>query len=83
MGKQTIKSNGAIAALKTRIRKLDSAIEDATALVGKLPVKALETKLAALVKEREAAGQQLEANNLKMLSSAWPLPPLTRSWKRS
>ena len=70
LGKQTVKSNGAVASLKTRIRELDKALEDATNLIGKLPIKALETKLTALRKEREAAAQELEAANLKMLSSA-------------
>ncbi len=70
LGKQTVKSNGAVASLKTRIRELDKALEDATNLIGKLPIKALETKLGALTKERETAAQELEAANLKMLSSA-------------
>ena len=70
LGKQTVKSNGAVAALKTRIRDLDRGIDDATSLVGKLPIKALEAKLTALVKEREAAGRELEASNLKMMSAA-------------
>jgi hypothetical protein len=69
LGKQTIKSNGTVAALKGRIRDLDKAIEDATSLVGKLPIKALEAKLTALVKERETAGRELEASNLKMMSA--------------
>jgi len=69
LGKQTVKSNGTLAALKGRIRDLDHALEDAAALVGKLPIKALEAKLTALVKEREAAGRELEASNLKMLSA--------------
>jgi hypothetical protein len=69
LGKQTIKSNGTVAALKTRIRDLDEAIEDAASLVGKLPIKALEAKLTALVQEREAAGRDLEASNLKMMSA--------------
>jgi hypothetical protein len=70
LGKNTVKSNGAAAHLKTRIRQLDQAIEDATALIGKMPIKAVETKLTALVKERETAGKELEAINLRMLSSA-------------
>ena len=53
LGKQTVRSNGAIAKLKIRIRELDKAIDDATALIGKLPIKALETKLGSLTKERE------------------------------
>jgi hypothetical protein len=70
LGKQTVKSNGATAALKGRIRDLDRALEDASALIGKLPIKALETKLTALVKEREAAGRELESVNLKMMGAA-------------
>ncbi|HSA13065.1 MAG TPA: recombinase family protein [Candidatus Paceibacterota bacterium] len=70
LGKQTVKSNGTVAALKARIRDLDKALEDAASLIGKLPVKAVEAKLTALVKEREAAGRELEASNLKMMTSA-------------
>jgi hypothetical protein len=55
-GKQTVRSNGTIATLKSRIRDLDKALEDATNLIGKLPVKALKTKLTALMKERDQAG---------------------------
>ena len=69
LGKQTVKSNGTVAALKARIRDLDKALEDAASLVGRLPIKALEAKLTALVKEREAAGRELEASNLKMMSA--------------
>jgi hypothetical protein len=70
LGKQTVKSNGEVAALKGRIRDLDKALEDAASLVGKLPIKALEVKLTALVKEREAAGRELETSNLKMMGAA-------------
>ncbi len=71
LGKQTVKSNGEVSHLKARIRDLDKSLEDATNLIGKLPIKALETKLTALAKERETAAQHLEAVNLKMLSSAF------------
>jgi DNA invertase Pin-like site-specific DNA recombinase len=70
LGKQTVKGNGTVAALKARIRDLDKAIEDATSLVGKLPIKALEAKLTALVKERDQAAREIENANLKMLSAA-------------
>jgi DNA invertase Pin-like site-specific DNA recombinase len=70
LGRRAVKSNGTIAALKARIRDLDKSIEDAAALVGKLPIKALESKLTALVKEREDAGREIEAHNLKMMSGA-------------
>ncbi len=50
LGKQTVKSNNEAATLKARIRDLDKALEDATNLIGKLPIKALETKLTALTK---------------------------------
>lgn len=69
LGKQTVKSNGTVAALKIRIGDLDKAIEDAASLVGKLPIKALEAKLTALVKEREAAGRDLEESNLRMMGA--------------
>jgi DNA invertase Pin-like site-specific DNA recombinase len=82
LGKQTVKSNGAVAALKGRIHDLDRAIEDVTALVGKLPLKALEVKLTALAKEREAAGRELEASNLKMMS-AMAAPVALESIKRA
>lgn len=70
LGKQTVKSNGTVAALKGRIRDLDKAIEDAASLIGKLPIKAVEAKLTALVKEREGAGRELEASNMKMMGAA-------------
>ncbi len=70
LGKQTVKSNGEIATLKGRIRDLDKALEDATNLIGKLPIAALEKKLTASTKERESAAAELERANLKMLSSA-------------
>lgn len=69
LGKQTVKSNDVSSRLKARIRDLDAAIDDATNLVGKLPIKALEAKLTALVKERDAAAKELEAANLRMLSA--------------
>jgi hypothetical protein len=82
LGKQTVKSNGTVAALKGRIRDLDKAIEDAASLIGKLPIKAVEAKLTALVKEREVAGRELEASNLKMMS-ATAAPMALESIKRT
>lgn len=82
LGKQTVKSNSMVAALKGRIRDLDKALEDAASLVGKLPIKALEAKLTALVKEREAAGRELEASNLKMMGAA-AAPMALESIKRT
>ncbi len=55
---------------KARIRDLDKAVEDATNLIGKLPIKALETKLMALTKERDAAAKALEEANMKVLLAA-------------
>jgi DNA invertase Pin-like site-specific DNA recombinase len=69
LGKQTVKGNGTIATIKARVRQLDKDIDDATNLIGKLPITALEAKLTALVKEREAAAKGIEAANLKMLSA--------------
>ena len=82
LGKQTVKSNGTVATLKGRIRDLDKAIEDAASLIGKLPIKAVEAKLTALVKEREGAGRELEASNLKMMS-ATAAPTALESIKRT
>jgi hypothetical protein len=50
--KQAVKRNGTMATLKARICELDKALSDATDLIGKLPIKALETKLTALTKQR-------------------------------
>lgn len=69
LGKRAVKSNAAVGALKARINELDKAIEDAANLIGKLPVKALESRLTALVKQREAAGQELERASAAMLSA--------------
>ena len=69
LGKRAVKSSGAAAALKARMRDLDKAIEEAADLVGKLPIKALEAKLTALVKQREAVGRELEATSAKLLSA--------------
>ncbi len=70
LGKQAIRNNGAMDALKARARELEKALSDATDLIGKLPIKALETKLTALNQEREQVGKELEAASMKMLSSA-------------
>jgi len=67
LGKQTVKSTGTGRA-KGPIRDLDKAIEDATSLSASCH-KALEAKLTALVKEREAAGRELEVSNLKMMAA--------------
>jgi len=69
LGKRAVKSNGAVTALKARISALDKDLEDGANMLGKLPISQLERKLAALVKEREAVGRELEAANAKMLSS--------------
>ena len=82
LGKQTVKSNGTVSTLKGRIRDLDKALEDAASLIGKLPIKAVEAKLTALVKEREAAGRELEASNLRMMTSA-AAPMALESIKRT
>ncbi len=69
LGKATVKSNGAVAALKARIRDLDKALDDAADLIGQLPLAAVQRKLTALAKQRETAGQELERASAAMLSS--------------
>ncbi len=49
--------------------RFGGVLHDATNLIGKLPITALEKRLTALTKERESAAAELEQVNLKMLSS--------------
>ena len=70
LGRQTLKSNGVAASLKARQRVLDVQIGEATNLLGKLPIAQLEAKLTALVKARDGVGRELEAANLKMMTTA-------------
>ncbi len=59
-----------VAALGGLISDLDKKIEDATGLLGELPLKALKAKLTALSKQRDAAAAELDAVNLKVMTAA-------------
>jgi DNA invertase Pin-like site-specific DNA recombinase len=69
MGKYRQKHNKEMASLKARMADLDANIQDATNLLGKLPITQLEAKLTALVQEREALAKRLDAISGQMVSS--------------
>ena len=69
LGKHTPKHNQEISRLKSLIAQLDKGIDDATHLIGKLPISQLEAKLTALVKERDTLNEQLETESHKILSA--------------
>ena len=69
LGKRAAKTNGALAALKARLRDLDKAIEDGANMLGKLPIKALEAKLTALVKQRDGVARELQAASSRMMTA--------------
>jgi hypothetical protein len=70
LGKHTPKHNQEIARLKTRLADIEQGIDDATALLGKLPISQLEAKLTALVQDKEALNEQLETASHKLLSAS-------------
>ncbi len=69
MGKYRQKHNKEMASVKSRMADLDANIQDATNLLGKLPITQLEAKLTALVQKREALAKRLDAVSGQMVSS--------------
>jgi hypothetical protein len=69
LGKQTTKHNGTISNLKANVADIEAEIDKITALTKKLSISQLETKLTALVKQRDNAAKELEAANMVMLSN--------------
>jgi hypothetical protein len=59
-----------VAAIQSRIAKLDAAIKDATDLIGSVPVEELKAKLLRLNDERQSAKAELDKVNLSVIGSS-------------
>lgn len=58
-----------LAAIQSRIAKLDATIKDTTDLIGSVPVEELKAKLLRLSNERQAAKTELDKLNLSVIGA--------------